>query len=258
MCSHNQISVLYELDEFTAGLVMWMNEDDYQLLLNVDLASAIDRFIHRYKTGPILLNRTSFALKSSTISSLSSSSSSESHQISHTESHDAACEEANQIVNRIEMEMKTNQDLNQRNTKCHLPSLMAIFDLIITLSRATFLHVASPPHTSTLTTDPGSLTYLIGHHIPIRDVDVMILEYLDSSVHGEGGGLTLIKRILPCINLPRLTDPELQAFVAAINHLAQVLSMRPMTSIHRICDDRGIHKYSYVVICHYYRQFSKL
>jgi hypothetical protein len=152
---------------------MWMNEDDYQLRLYSDLKSAVNNFNLQYQNGPVLFKRTLSSITK--LPSLLSPLGSTCTDVAVTIKSDAAraCDEAKQLVCCIE------RFRSPRRYRKNEPSVIQLFALIGTLSRGTFLSNESVP-----INDSSSLVDILHSHLPLREIDNIVYEYLDSGVHG--------------------------------------------------------------------------
>jgi hypothetical protein len=137
-----------------------MEQDDFSLMVHADLKNAVKRFVERYQKGPLILSKRTPVPPSNVNSAIII---------------EDPLDEAMKIVTQIEHQM-TNQH------SFHVPLVKGLCDLMLTLSRGTFL---SPP----TTTSPHeskhvelALFTILSHHIPIHDVDDLMLTYLDSGM----------------------------------------------------------------------------
>jgi hypothetical protein len=158
--------------------VFWLHGDDEQLSITLDTDTAIERFCTTY-------NRAWSASSSSSLSSRTK-----------------AVASAARIVNTLKS--RGGSDYHQ------------IVKLLTTLCRGTFLvNDIATAHNSTNDAE-GNLVATISHHIPVVALTHVVLEYLDSGVHGEG--LPLIIRLLST----RRSGYDSLPFVPPLRHAATV------------------------------------
>jgi hypothetical protein len=170
-------SSMSDIGMYAGAIVMWMNQDDTSILLNLDLSGAIRLFIDRYRNGPMGMKRTK-SVGGPSLSCSSILSSDSSRVITGPVDVNRASSDARMIIDHIDKQMGRDSYRNW-----HKPSNALLTGLIETLSRGTFLF---PPNDemNQHSNDNDSLITIIYHHIPIRGIDDIILEYVDSGVHG--------------------------------------------------------------------------
>jgi hypothetical protein len=207
------------------AIVFWMNQDDYPLLLRVDLKSAIDHFNHKYKNGPMLFPKhcsslsTSIEPSSSSLSSLTpNNKDAPTSAAVGMSGAERACDEATQLIYQMGLQMAIGGKFllaASGSPPYKTPSRSGVLDFVVALSRGTFLF--APANNANKDT---SLSVILEQHIPIYDIGNIILEYLDSSLHGHG--LTLIKRVLLYVQFEKLSETELKECGVVIQKLVTV------------------------------------
>jgi hypothetical protein len=163
-----------------------MNQDDISISLHADLEGAIHQFINCYSKGPMGIKRTNSRSSASsclsTVSGISTSTSSMNNEevLVHVSiDTDRACSDARMIVDQIDQQIP-----HSHGASYHRPSPAVLLDLIVTLCRGTFLFPPNDEDDQRSNDNNLSLITIIDDHLPIRGLDNIILEYLDSGVHG--------------------------------------------------------------------------
>jgi hypothetical protein len=152
-----------------------MQEDDFPLLLDADLKNGVKRFMERYKYAPVLFKR------SPSITSLSSHCVHDNDGKANSMNMSGPVDEAMKVVTQIE------QQMGRSSRRYWVPSAKDLCHLMISLSHATFLSSPTPTGVHHESKDNEmELMDLLYYHIPIHDIDDIIVTYLDSSMYCHG------------------------------------------------------------------------
>jgi hypothetical protein len=130
--------------------------------------STIIKFNLQYQSGPVLFNRT--------LPSITTTESFRSFDPTCSIDAAGACDEANQLVGYLQRFLRRKIPDHHYN---NAPSIVELSNLIVTLSRGTFLSKKSVRFSKS-----KPLVEIIHQHIPIHEIDNIIYEYLDSGAHG--------------------------------------------------------------------------